>query len=182
VNIVARSRRYEVSSAPSDYFEGGGTESGGSKFTDECRPNSVAVGFVGRAGGSVDQISLLCSDLYPDGKLGVPTSLTPRGGSGGDSKDSRCKEGVLVGITSHTESHHSRVGQLTGQCASIVSVSASSNHVIESIGGWGWWDGTPYPRACAPGSAITGITGSAADVLKHIGFICRPITSAISSF
>jgi hypothetical protein len=191
VNILARTRHYSVG-ATSTLFEVSGVEGGGSEFRDECKGNAVAVGLLGRAGGSVDELALQCSPLIANGLLGAVSTTETHGGGGGDPFGATCPAGsVLVGIGSDTENQHGRPGRLSGQCQSIASlVGATAEVTLTSIGTWGYWNGTRHVAACAPGDAITGMAGRAGGpapgagggtVLKHLAFVCRAVITAPQS-
>ncbi|MEZ4732365.1 MAG: LamG-like jellyroll fold domain-containing protein [Caldilineaceae bacterium] len=67
---------------------GGG---GGSGYERICANGSAVVGFSGRSGGWVDQITLQCAKLLPDGYVDVfnRTALSAAGGSGGNIQSER---------------------------------------------------------------------------------------------
>jgi hypothetical protein len=167
---------------------GGGT--GGSAYSVNCPVGSVGVGFSGTSGGyygsaSIFQVQLRCAQLRPDGSLGEASTTSPAGLgqgqlSGATPFDGTCSNGVLVGGSGVAAgSNLPIVISLTGSCAGIATVAAAGNPE-SSIGPWAAGSGviinsTPFALPCRSGYAVTGLQGSAGQVLDNIGFLCTRV-------
>src|SRR4051812_16838294 len=86
-----------TASAKKDVFQYYGAH-GDAGAQDECtKPNAVFVGVVGRQGAWIDQISVVCGMLSPEGWVSGQTSLTSRGGEGGGpAPNALCSPDELV--------------------------------------------------------------------------------------
>lgn len=164
---------------------GGGA--GGGEYSRSCPLGSVGVGFSGTAGSyygweSIFQVQLQCASLRADGSLGEGVTLPAAGSFGGGSPFSgTCSNGqVLVGGSGlRAGNNPPLVASLAGSCAGIATVGAAGKPE-SSIGPW---SGSGYPvnastfdLPCRPGYLVTGIQGSAGDILDNIGFRCTPVT------
>src|SRR6516165_4912393 len=59
--------------------------SGGGFFSDPCTPGQYLVGTNAHTGNVVDQISITCAPVNPDGSIGAQSHGPSRGGPGGST-------------------------------------------------------------------------------------------------
>jgi hypothetical protein len=70
--------------------------SGGTAYTIDCAPGSVAVGIHGWAGQYIDRLGLVCRSLGVDGSLGDSYTTFAVGGSGGGYFRVECPVGQAI--------------------------------------------------------------------------------------
>jgi hypothetical protein len=161
----------------------GGT--GGSEYSIACPAGSVATGMSGAAGSYYDWASILnvrleCAQLLSSGSLGTTVTTVQAGQfPGGTAFTGICGGGrLLVGAAGHTSGNEPPlVADLSGSCASLATVMSGGGTEL-SIGPWigtGVNYNTPFAVTCSPGYVVTGLQGSAGDILDSIGFQCTKV-------
>lgn len=159
---------------------------GGDAFSVGCPVGSVLVGFDGRAGERVDQITPVCAPIDVQHVAGVPersylvrtgTPFTTGslGGTGGSVFSARCPQHqVVIGMQGNAGARISRIGLTCGSLAIahvarswILSVASAST--TASFGGGG---GGAFTYACPRGTIATGASGRSADEVDQLALVC----------
>lgn len=184
VNIVGKSRVFGVATDPPVNLDIGGGPLG-SPYSDSCPTGSVAVGFDSTYGTAVDSAGLVCAPLISDGTLGSPSSLPLRGHIVSLRGSPRCPTGqVLVGVAG-TQLPGEFMGSIIGLCGdlhNVAQLTGSPEVRLETIGNanGGFHNASPVEQSCPPGTAVTGIFGTAGKMLNHLNLQCRRIVSSVA--
>ena len=164
--------------------EGG---SGGTPFRDLCPAGQYLVGTNARTGAVVDQISITCAPVKPDGTVGAlfhgPTRGGPGGGTpkepGNKNKERRttCADNEIVtamGLLPGEQQSRQVVRLIIFNC---VSTTGTARHNLD-IG-----DAPLFPtinQACPDGEAAMGLQGRAGAHVDALGLICGPFTKIVA--
>ena len=169
----------------SSYYVGGTAPN---PFDDPCPSGSAVVSLSGDRGSyygwaALWRYSATCRELRGDGTFGA-TSTTPQHsdlyGIVSSPWVGECADGHMMITGFGTRSWI--VSGITGGCASVPTILASGG--AESgwgpIDGFGVTYGIYWSAACNPGDVITGVIGSAGDVIDDLGFRCSRIVQQTS--
>lgn len=152
--------------------EGG---SGGSFFGDACPNGQYLVGTNAHTGNVVDQISITCAPVNPDGSTGAQSHGPNRGGPGGSTpnRPTTCADHEIIsgmGLLTGEVPPHTVIRLIIFNC---ISTTGTARHNLD-IG-----DAPFFPtiqQSCADGEAATGIQGRSGTYVDALGLICGPFT------
>jgi hypothetical protein len=134
--------------------------------TDECPKGSYFTGVVGNVGAWIDQITVVCSKLKPDGTLGGGTSMPSRGGTGGAFKQALCGPNAAVTGFSIGRDINYNLTSLRLMC---VNLSTSARHGVNFASN-GYWRNTT--QDCGSAELGGGLVTKFGEFVKGIGLIC----------
>ncbi len=134
--------------------------------TDECPKGSYFTGVVGNVGSWIDQISVVCSNLKPDGTLGGGKSMPSRGGTGGGFKQASCGPNAAV---SGFDIGRDQKYNLTSLKLFCVNPSTSARHEVYFVNNGYWRHAT---QECVSGELGGGLVIKFGEFVKGIGLIC----------
>jgi hypothetical protein len=137
---------------------------------DECaKPNAVFVGVVGRRGAWVDQISVVCGMLSPEGWVSGQASLASRGGNGGgEAPSALCNPDELVtGITPY----RTKGSQIAAVSITCMNFRNNRTHTI-GFGASSYYNAGPSMK-CASGSVGIGMTIRYGKHVNGLGLVCN---------
>jgi hypothetical protein len=152
--------------------EGG---SGGVLFRDLCPNGQYLVGTNAHTGNVVDQISITCAPVNPDGSTGAQSHGPNRGGPGGSTpnRPTTCADHEIIsdmGLLTGDVPPHTVIRLIIFNC---VSTTGTARHNLD-IG-----DAPFFPtiqQNCPDGEAATGIQGRSGIYVDALGLICGPFT------
>ena len=151
--------------------EGG---SGGGFFRDLCPAGQYLVGTNAHTGNVVDQISITCASVNPDGSTGTQYHGPNRGGPGGSTpRLTTCGDHEIIsamGLLPGDVPPHTVIRLIIFNC---VSTTGTARHNLD-IG-----NAPIFPtiqQSCAEGEAATGIQGQSGTYVDALGLICGPFT------
>ena len=129
---------------------------GANIYSSECPSGSVAVGMFLVWGTRMDQMTLICAAMNPDGTLGAAEDLDPVGGTGGHSSATLlCEPGhVMVGLHGKVSNEVTMLGP---KCAPLTEWATSGTGSYLK-GPSGNNTGTTFEDTCSDG-VITRIDG-----------------------
>ena len=150
--------------------EGG---SGGVLFRDLCPNGQYLVGTNAHTGNVVDQISITCASVNPDGSTGAQFHGPNRGGPGGSAPtQTTCGDHEII----------SAMGLLPGDVPPLtvirliifncVSTTGTARHNLD-IGNAPFFP--TIQQNCADGEAATGVQGRSGIYVDALGLICGPL-------
>jgi hypothetical protein len=174
---------YTVTTASPGLGPTRGTSGGGGTFSASCPASQVVVGFGGRSGGAVDQLTLRCAPLTVRATptewvvdIGAVTTTMPVGGTGGVAfPTTDCAAGhVAVLMRVHAGDAVEAFGLTCNAPRLSYPVRFSAPAATAQMGGAG---GTAFADSCGPGRALTGYTGALALGGWHgtMAGLCRAI-------
>jgi hypothetical protein len=142
--------------------------------TDECPAGSYLTGLVGNVGSWIDQISVVCSKLKPDGTLGGGKSLPSRGGTGGGFKQASCGPNeAATGFDIGRDANYN----LTHLKLLCINLGTSARHDVYFVNrGYfrhGW-------QGCGSGELASGLVVKFGQYVYGLGLICgdyRPVAT-----
>lgn len=137
-----------------------GVTGGAGTTTSMCPPNTVVVGFTGRAGGFVDQLALRCAPLIVSStptefvvNVGAVSTAPPAGGTGGTAfPNTDCPAGQIaseVRIRSLDSIDAFGVGCVVPRLTYPITMSARTPTATQGGGG-----GVAFADACPAGTTI----------------------------
>ena len=153
--------------------EGG---SGGGVFSDLCPTGQYLVGTNAHTGNVVDQISITCAPVNPDGSTGAQShGPNLRGGPGGSTpnRPTTCADNEIIfgmGLLTGDVPPHTVIRLIIFNC---VSTTGTARHNLD-IG-----DAPFFPtiqQNCPEGEAATGIQGRSGIYVDALGLLCGPFT------
>ena len=153
--------------------EGGG---GGVPFRDLCPTGQYLVGTNAHTGNVVDQISITCASVNPDGSTGVQFHGPNRGGPGGSAPtQTTCGDHEII----------SAMGLLPGDVPPLtvirliifncVSTTGTARHNLD-IGNAPFFP--TMQQDCPAGEAAVGIQGRSGSYIDAAGLLCGPFTKS----
>ncbi|MFY2559947.1 hypothetical protein ACN469_20190 [Corallococcus terminator] len=147
---------------------------GGNPHVLRCPPSYVAVGLSGRAGGTLDQLALVCAYMGSDGNLGAQYVTTGAvGGGGGEAFSLMCLANqAVVGFRGRADRYVDRVGLY---CSTIASWRASTavQYFSPEVGGSG---GYSYSEIAPQAYVVTSLNVRAGGVVDQFQGIASYIS------
>lgn len=136
----------------------------------ECPDNEVLMGFSGRAGVWIDQIQLMCAQVFSDGSLGPTHVYGPAfGGNGGGPTANACSGSRLAQIDPELTGDSKKVAHISFRCAASDSGYFYGGSEVETAS-------TKVRcglfRGCDPGSIPTNVQGCSGNDLP-VGLTVR---------
>jgi hypothetical protein len=131
-------------------------------FRSECASNEVVTGFIGRVGGNVDAIGLICTVLG-EGGLGASRNLSPMGNDGGVLGTLTCPTNfVAVGLVGEYGYSSFFMDNFTGSIGIVCrDLAGTTTQIITlptdvpiDV------DATTFIEQCTGGRYLTAISGS----------------------
>lgn len=161
--------------------------SGGSPFRDLCPAGQYLVGTNAHTGAVIDQISIICAPVKPDGTVGALFHGPVHGGPGGgtpkdpfDKKTERrttCADNEIVntmGLLPGTQQSRQVVRLIIFNC---VLTTGTERHNLD-IG-----DAPLFPtiyQNCPAGEAAIGLQGRTGAYVDALGLICGPFNKVVA--
>ena len=146
---------------------GGG---GDSSFRDLCPAGQYLVGLRVRSGLWVDQMSIACAPVKPDGSIGARSHGPARGGNGGGPSEKTCGASHIIhGMGLQMTARDRQVREFVLYCRATTD---GSQHSLSLGNG-----ATTFPsiqQNCPSGEAATGIQGRVGRDVNAVGLICGP--------
>jgi hypothetical protein len=172
---------------------------GGNPVRVDCEPGSYVVGFTGRAGAWIDQVSVVCARWNENTqKLGAASQgqvSKPFGEStGGDALSESCPDGwavSAVAIRTTLEEANSSVNVKNYRSKLVhgirfycrPAIAGSGNVIHKTLGSWSTGDVSRFwgPWSCPPRELATGMQGRAGLFVDALGLVCglRPEPAAV---
>lgn len=145
------------------------------RATRDCGPDQVVVGVTGRAGATLDRMSVVCA---PRSNLTATRTLASSGGTGGQPFERLCPPGKAVRRV------RGRVGTEIDQLQLICDDVNGSGPPGSALASWrsSWLRGTqtgmPAALRCAGGGALTSLVGRAGARIDRLSGMCNSKSSA----
>ena len=148
-------------------------------FRDECPAGKYMVGLKGRvsipqySGGWIDQITLVCAAIRPDG--GTTDRSQSRffwGGEGGSAVDGECRGAAFVTrVKLWTAGMYGSIRFMEISCLSLLNRRGT----LAAINSGGLKPTEPVEQSCPAGEMASGIQGRYAKNLRAFGLICKKL-------
>jgi Bacterial Ig-like domain (group 1)/Bacterial Ig-like domain (group 2) len=148
---------------------GGG---GGSAYSLDCPAGAVATGLNVRGGSNVDNIQVICQTVTGPARLfGQPTTTGAVGGGGGTPATLACPAGlIMVGLTGAVGSGSGGVNDaIAAVCAALDGGAGVTTPSVGTV----FPTSITYTATCPVGLAMTGIQGSAGNLVDRTQIKCR---------
>jgi hypothetical protein len=136
-----------------------------------CPDSHILVGFSGRRGRWVDQLSLMCARLQiPGYTTHEVVTLSPRGGGGGVHEERYCERNAGIrGVVLYVGGHVGLViSGLEFSCAVPANGSPRQGQMFGELG-------SSYPQMCPGSEYATGVTIHYGAHVNALGLICSAI-------
>jgi len=143
-----------------------------------CPNGHLLVGFSGRAGLWIDQLSLMCAAVNPDFTLGSVVVLPPRGGSGGVRAENYCAPNSAITRVAIEMQDFKYIRKLEYACTRPKDGAPASNGLFGNGGKQAeeFVGGTTF--VCPAGEYATGMTINYGKHVNGLGLICGRATIA----
>ncbi|NYH99947.1 CAP domain-containing protein [Cupriavidus plantarum] len=142
---------------------------------DACPAGQFLVGMRVRSGAWMDQISITCAPVAPNGDVGAPWFGTTRGGNGGGPSERTCGAGKIVGgIGLLFTDGNRQVLTIDVSCRSTTGNDRTTFRLGQEPPGF-----SRFPteiQTCPAGEAATGVQGRYGRHVNALGLLCGAFT------
>jgi hypothetical protein len=141
---------------------------GDGSFRDRCPAGQYLVGLRVRSGGWVDQMSITCAPVNPDGSIGQQFHGPARGGDGGGPSEKTCAAGHIIhGMGLQMTAGNRQVREFVFYCRSTTGNSRGSLSIGNGAGTF-----PSINQNCPDGEAAVGIQGNLGKHVNAAGLLC----------
>jgi hypothetical protein len=152
--------------------------SGDFSARDMCPDGQYLIGMKIRSGAWMDQISITCGPVKPDGTIGAQWRGPVRGGNGGGPSEGTCAASRIVsGLGLLFTEGNRQVLTIDLSCRSTTGPSRSNFRLGQEPPGF-----SRFPteiQTCPDGEAATGIQGRYGQHVNALGLICGAFTQVV---
>lgn len=154
---------------------GGG---GDSSARDVCPAGQFLIGMRVRSGAWMDQMSITCGAINPDGSIGTQSNGPTRGGNGGGPSQGTCGAGKIVsGLGMLFTEGNRQVLTIDLNCRSTTGPDRSNFRLGQEPPGFSRFPTEIQP--CPNGEAAVGVQGRYGRHVNALGLICGTFAQVV---